>query len=282
MKRRTALFIAIALAACSAGPTVVSSDETAPAASAEESTSTTTAPVSTTATVADPSSTTTTEPPPLAGPVEVAISEGSGAAGSSQFNPRSYRLQQDVAYRFGEFVPPLLFTPPVEHWEVADYSRDSLSLRWRGPSGFRPGTLVVAAFGLADSGDEESWLALEEWIASELAAVDETLTWLEIGTVAVGSTEVEWRELRTTDRRPIEIISAPCVIDLPGGECVWFESAARFLVVPVGGLTVTIVVTEQLCDCDVGGLPGRFDQDNELEDWVDLIEAVLAALEFES
>lgn len=274
MKRRTALLLAMALAACSAEPTVVS-DEAAPITAAEPSSATSTA------TVAEPSSTTTTDSTPPSGPVEVAITEGSGAVGSG-FNPRSYRMQQGVAYRFVEFVPPLTFTPPVEHWEVAGYTRDALSLGWRGPSGFRPGTLVVAVFGLADSGEEVSWLALEEWIGSELAAVDESLTWLETGRSAVGSTEVEWREMRTTDRRPIEIISAPCVVDFPGGECVWFESAARLLVVPVDGLTVTIVVTEQLCDCDLGALPGRFDQDNELEDWLDLIEAALAAIEFES
>jgi hypothetical protein len=141
---------------------------------------------------------------------------------------------------------------------------------------------VIGVFGLADSGEEASWLALEQWIGSELAVVDETLTWLETGRTAVGSTEVEWRELRTTDRRPLEFKSAPCVIDFPGDECVWFESAARLLIVPVDGLNVTMVVTEQLCDCDLGALHGRFDQDNELEDWLDLTETVLAAIEFES
>lgn len=276
IRSRAILLAAVALVSCSVEPATTEGPETTPVPPTEATSTTSTA------SVAETSSATTTEPSLPPGPVDVAITEGSGTAGSGQFNPRSYRLQQDVAYRFRDFVPPLVFTPPVEHWEVARYSRDALSLGWRGPSGFRPGTLVVAVFGLADSSEEESWLALEEWIGTELAAVDETLTWLETGRSAVGSTEVEWRELRTTDRRPIQIISAPCVIDFPGGDCVWFESAARLLVVPVEGLTVSIVVTEQLCDCNLGGLRGRFDQDNELEDWLDLIETVLAAIDFES
>ena len=275
MTRSMIVVAFLVLVACSADPAVDGGEDTTTVPPGP-STIASTAVAETTTTVSTTTTTTT------AGPVDVVMSEGSGAVGSGQFNPRAFRLEQDVTYRFVEFVPPLVFTPPVEHWEVADYSRDALSLRWRGPSGFRPGTLLVAAFGLADSSVEESWLALEEWIGSELAAVDEALAWLETGTMSVGGAEVEWRELRTTESRPVEIISAPCVIDFPGGECVWFETTGRLSIVPVGGLTISVLVTEQLCDCELGGLPGRFDQDNELADWADLIETVTAALEFES
>lgn len=256
----TIFFVFSLVGACS------SQGETAP-------TSTTTAPIAVTSTTAP--TTTTLDP----GPVEMSFPErtGGGVGGGTL---TTVRLQRDTEYRFGMLVTPLRVTPPTAHWEVRDYSDDLVRMRWRGDAGFSPGTLVVAIFGVSDLTVDERWAELEEAISSELAAVSETLNWIDTGTAQIGGIEAEWREVRTTENKPLASESAPCVIEFGESECVWFESSARVYVVPLDDLNVTVVATEQMCDCDLGGL-GSFSRDNEIHDWLRELDGFLASFEFE-
>lgn len=188
------------------------------------------------------------------------------------------RLRDDQVYRFGRFIPPLSFEPPDGVWEARDYGEDRVRLRWRGESGFHPGALVVVFLGLSDDSVEERWEELESSIADQMEHVGESFAWVGSGTSQVGTIDVEWRELRTTEKKPIATASAPCVITLEDVHCIWFESSARLSVVPWKGLTVTVLVTEQLCDCDLGPLPGRFDLDNELEDHLPMAKELLRSV----
>lgn len=239
-----------------------------------------TASTSTTTTVAFVSSTeASTTTTPDTGPIEVSFPErtGGGVGGNTL---TTVRLQPGAEYRFGMLVTPLRVSPPDANWEVRDYSDDRVRMRWRGDRGFSPGTLVVAVFGVSDITVEERWAELEQQASSELAAVSETLDWVDTGTTPIGGIEAEWRELRTTENKPLAAESAPCVIEFGENECVWFESSARVYVVPLDDLNVTVVATEQMCDCDLGAL-ARFSQDNELHDWLPELDGFLAAFEFE-
>lgn len=267
MSQVPTIVLAFALvSACGAPSETASTESTSP-----PTTTTTSIPVTST----EASTTTTLD----TGPVEVSFPErtGGGVGGNTL---TTVRLAPGTEYRFGMLVTPLRVRPPDANWEVRDYSDDRVRMRWRGDGGFSPGTLVVTVFGVSDITVEERWAELEAEISSELAAVTETLTWVDTGTTQVGGIETEWRELRTTENKPLAFDSSPCVIEFGENECVWFESSARVYVVPLDDLNVTVVATEQMCDCDLGGL-GSFSQDNELHDWLPELDAFLAAFEFE-
>lgn len=262
----TIVLVFALVSACGAPSETASTESTSPS-----TTTTTSIPVTST----EASTTTTLD----TGPVEVSFPErtGGGVGGNTL---TTVRLAPGTEYRFGMLVTPLRVSPPDGNWEVRDYSDDVVRMRWRGDGGFSPGTLVVTVFGVSDITVEERWAELEAEISSELAAVTETLTWVDTGTTQIGGIDVEWRELRTTENKPLASVSSPCVIEFGESECVWFESSARVYVVPLDDLNVTVVATEQMCDCDLGGL-GSFRNDNELHDWIPEVNSFLAGFEFE-
>lgn len=201
--------------------------------------------------------------------------------GGSGGNPvTTIRLRTAETYRFPELLPVLGFQPPSDHWEVRGYDRSAVRLRWRGNTGFDPGSLVVVAFAGRTASVEGTWSDIEAELDEGFGRVGTSLQWAAQGSTVVGNDEIEWRELRTGTTRPVTTESAPCVVTLFDRECVWFDSSARLLVVPVGDFSVPILVTEQMCDCDLGGL-GSLRRDNELADHLDLVALVLEAISFE-
>ena len=226
-------------------------------------------------------STTTSSAPPTQGAEVIDVAPLGGLGGLPGGNPQStIRLGEGDTYRFPELLPVLVFEPPNAHWEVRGYTPSSVRIRWRGESGAHPGTLVVVVFAGRTDPVEAVWADLEAEVSEGLERVGRSLEWIGTGVTSVGGIDgVEWREFRTGSERPRDFDSAPCVVTVFDGECVWFESGARLLVVGVGDLSVPILVTEQMCECDLGGL-GTYRKTNDLDDHLGLIEATLRALRF--
>ena len=139
---------------------------------------------------------------------------------------------------------------------------------------------MIVVFAGRTASVEATWSEIEAELDEGLSRVGTSLQWVAQGSAVVGDEEIEWRELRTGTTRPVATESAPCVVTLFDRDCVWFDSSARLLVAGVGDFSVPIVVTEQMCDCDLGGL-GRLRRDNELVDHIDLVAQALGAISFE-
>ena len=259
------------LAACTSSPIATPADSVvSPPESTSSTAVATSAPESTGSTAVETS-----------GPL-IEVAPLGAAGGGSGGNPLStVRLRPGQGYRFADLLPSMQFEPPNAQWEVRGYDSRAVRLRWRGESGAHPGSLVIVVFAGLTEPEERTWSEIEAVLDEGFARVGSSLQWVAEGSAVVGTLgEVAWRELRTGSTRPVEADSAPCVVTLWDRECVWFDSSARLLVVPVEDFSVPILVTEQLCDCDLGGL-GRLRRDNELADHLTLVAETLEAISFE-
>ena len=178
----------------------------------------------------------------------------------------------------------MLVTPPIEGWELLGYrksgSEASALFGWRGPTGFRPETLDVYLWDVGDDGVESSWSRLETDPISRIWGSE--WDWSGGGFADVGASKVEWRGVRSPTW--VDGMGSPF---LPDGS--WMDqTSARFYVVPVGDLTVSVMGYETRCACVPKGTPDAFgyaaqrsdDEENELSMWIDELEAFLAGIEF--
>lgn len=266
--------IALVLAAVAVASCTVVADPIGSPPTTRPFPSTTLAPPVTTPPTTQPTTTTTEADGPVA--VRPVASCPTGAGNPSD----AHRLVNAGVYRFGEFAMPVTLDTVVANWEVMCNRQDRIVMRWRGASGAEWGELVLSIFGLASGPVSDAWARIETDTQRELDQMSETLVWSATGTGQVGAVSAEWREVRTGPTRPSLILSQPCVIDLPGARCIWWDSTARIYVVPLDDLTVTIQASEERCSCDLGGL-GIQDDPNELANHIELLEEILASLVFE-
>lgn len=261
---RSAWWLAVALIASACG---VGTSETSTTAPAPSTTSTS----STTASIA-PAETTTTE----AAVVELR---------EIVWPDDSQRLSVDRNYRFDLEGVSVSVRLPTEHWEVLGYEQGAALFGWRGDLGFRPETLDVLIFDVSDDGTEEAWSRIEALGQADLDDVNESWTWTDQGTSTVAGIPVEWREIRIPNVRPVA--NNPRVVALTdvGRAVLWADTTARFYVVPVEDLTVTVVAFETRCSCSFETSWSRSghvdDEENELSMWLDQLEGFLSAVTFE-
>lgn len=190
------------------------------------------------------------------------------------------RMRTNATYRFGLLEVPISITPPMEHWEIIGSDRTGVLIGWRGPSGFKRETLSLLMFDVGTTGTDDAWSRLEALGQAELDAAGGVWTWLDSGRTVVAGSEVEWREVRVGEGRVIP--DDPCVVNLTavGASCIWDNSTARVYVLPVGDLTITFVAYESRCDCVGGsGLESYLGEDNELSQWLNELEVMLAAID---
>lgn len=270
MIRRLALLLAVALlAACTSGAV-----QTTTTTQAVQEPTTTTVEVTTTAVV---ETTTTTE----AGPV--VLGEFTTGLGLGNFR----RLAAGTTYSMAFDGFTLELTPPMEHWILLGFTQSRASFGWDGPSGFRDGALEVVIYDVDVDGAEAAWAQIEGLRDRFSRDIEWDWVWVDTGTGFLGDREAEWREVRfppvpADDPAPDNPTLMP-LMDTPYPTWLAHDSSARFYAVPVGDLTVTVLVWESRCKC-AEGLFGREDHidrdvENELSMWIDELEAFLAAME---
>jgi hypothetical protein len=231
-----------------------------------------------TAASSPPSTTTQAGPEVLAENVQTALSAG-------------------VRYRLVVNGVTIHVTPPLDNWELLYYvqtgSEAGALFGWRGPSGFRAETLNVLIREVAGNGVDAAWPRVEAVGEAGLASAGEPWTLEGEGISLVGGVRADWREYRTPPlRTEPELFAADIHFTYSlrgagGAARLLLDTSARFFVVPLSDLTVTIVGYETRCACvpnptdayDRGGQIGD-DTENELSMWIPELEAFLASLEF--
>lgn len=270
--RAALLAVMVLVSACGGEP----AETTTTAGVVEQPSTTSTS--STTTSVAE--TTTTTE----AGPVVV----GEFAAGLGTGTFRKLSVGTTYSMAFDGFT--LEIAPPMEHWILLGFQQSRALLGWNGPAGFDDGSLEVVVYDVAADGVDAAWSRIEGLRERFSRDMEWKWTWVDTGTGLLGDREAEWREVRfppvpADDSVPNDL-RLMAFMDSPYPTWLGHDSSARFYVVPVDDLTVTVLVWESRCKCPEGlfGREDHVDRDveNELSMWVPELEAFLAAMSFEA
>ena len=245
---------------------------------------TTTIPPPTTTTTAVVTTTTVVETTTTTGARRVVVDEGLRVAQRLSLIPGwTY-----VMVAFDGFSVEI--APPMAEWWLTEYGQSIATLVWEGETGSRPGTLEIAIYGVSLEGVEGAWSRIES-LQEEVSRDPEwEWTWVDRGTAMVGDREVEWREVRLppipADDPDPDNPTALTIVPSNFPVVLQHDSSARFYVVPVAGLTVTVLGWESRCVCPGRRSLGREDDfvdrdvENELSMWIEELEAFLAHVEF--